>query len=391
MIIFLILYILYGMGHLYLFLKLKTAFLIESTVSILLILFLLFMMTLSPFFVHLYGIRGPGNRVRTFAYIGYIWLSMLLIFCAISVPIDVYNYALKFSGFIFQKDLSRILSPPAFSLLIPALLSVALTIYGYFEAKGLNVRRLTVETSKLPEGTKKLTIAHMSDLHLGIILRDGKLNQVLKVIESARPDLIVSTGDLLDAEVNHVDYLSENLKKVYAPLGKFAVTGNHEFYGGIKHAENFIKASGFTLLRGEGITVQNLINIAGVDDPTGKHYKLSGSGIYRPEKRIFSQLSHALFTILLKHRPSIDKDALGLFDLQLSGHAHKGQFFFIRLITKLFYRPDAGYAQLQNGSAIYVSSGAGTAGPPVRLFSPPEITIIEVVSTNGMQKNANIN
>jgi len=386
MVIFLIFYTVYGIGHLYLFLKLESTFLFNYTEITILVAFLLFMMTLSPFFVHLYSVRGPANRVRTFAYIGYMWLAGLLIFCTVAVPIDVYNLSVQAGGLLLQKDLDGIKISSLKAFLVPFIHSIALTTYGYFKAKTLPVERLTVETSKFPDGVNKLKIAHVSDLHLGMINREEKLNKVLKVIESEMPDLIVSTGDLLDAEVNHIDYLTERLGRVSARLGKFAVTGNHEFYGGIKHSIEFLEGAGFTVLRGEGVKVEDVINIAGVDDPTGRHSKLLGSGIYRlgneayrPEKEILSKLPSHVFTLLLKHRPSIDKSTLGLFDLQLSGHAHKGQIFPVGIVTRLIYHTHAGYSKLSNGSAIYVSRGAGTAGPPVRLLAPPEITIIEIV------------
>ena len=87
------------------------------------------------------------------------------------------------------------------------------------------------------------------------------------------------------------------------------------------------------------------------------------------------------FTILLKHRPVVDKNAHGLFDLQLSGHAHKGQIFPFSLLTWLYYRHTlhAGTLRLVDDSYLYVSRGAGTWGPPIRFLSPPEVTVIELV------------
>ncbi|MCX5718823.1 MAG: metallophosphoesterase, partial [Nitrospirae bacterium] len=81
------------------------------------------------------------------------------------------------------------------------------------------------------------------------------------------------------------------------------------------------------------------------------------------------------------HRPIVDKDALGLFDLQLSGHVHKGQIFPFSLITRLYYRytTDSGKLRLLDNSYLYVSRGSGTWGPPIRFLSPPEVTVIELV------------
>ena len=124
------------------------------------------------------------------------------------------------------------------------------------------------------------------------------------------------------------------------------------------------------------MNVSGLVNIAGVDD----HAERS-QGLVREvsERELLSRLDREKFTILLKHRPSVDKDAIGLFDLQLSGHTHKGQIFPFSLITKLAFSADAGLFSLQKNSYLYVSRGAGTWGPPIRFLSPPEVTVIELV------------
>ena len=139
---------------------------------------------------------------------------------------------------------------------------------------------------------------------------------------------------------------------------------------------DFTEKAGFTILRGEGLTIAGLFNIAGVDDPAGKNY-----GLFREveEKELLSGLPTGKFTLFLKHRPFLDRNAIGLFDLQLSGHTHKGQIFPLGLITRLFYPADSGYLALQNNSHLYVSRGSGTWGPPIRFLSPPEVTVIEIL------------
>lgn len=381
--IFIFFYTIYGAAHFYAFLKIKSVFHISTLQGVFLGLFLLFM-TFSPSIIHSYSLRNSETLPRVFAYFGYIWMALLVFFISTSVIFDLYNLIVRLSGFILQKDLNRIVISPILAFFIPVFLSIGFNIYGYFEAKDLQVERLAVETTKLPEGVNKLTIVQISDLHLGTFIRGKALNKVIKEIENVKPDIIVSTGDFLNAEVNHIDYLAGELKKVRTKLGKFAVTGNHEFYAGITNSLEFMQAAGFTILRGEGITVKNLINIAGVDDPTWESMNPSGT---TPEKEILSKLPSDIFTLLLKHRPDIDKKSLGFFDLQLSGHTHKGQIFPINLATMFLYQPHAGYKDLPKGSAIYVSRGAGTAGPPVRFLSPPEVTIIEIVSIKETQKS----
>jgi len=165
------------------------------------------------------------------------------------------------------------------------------------------------------------------------------------------------------------------LQEVDARYGKFAITGNHEYYAGLDKALAFTRACGFTLLRGAAVS-SGVINIAGVNDPTGVQMKLE-----KPvsEKALLASLPRHKFTLFLKHRPVFSKEAAGLFDLQLSGHTHKGQIWPFTYLSALTYPLNAGRFDRADGSILYVSRGTGTWGPPIRFLSPPEVTVIELV------------
>jgi predicted MPP superfamily phosphohydrolase len=124
--------------------------------------------------------------------------------------------------------------------------------------------------------------------------------------------------------------------------------------------------------------VAGLLNIVGVDDPAAKRF---GIDTNPSEAEILGKFSDDKLTILLKHRPMISEKSKGLFDLQLSGHLHKGQVFPFSLITSLLFPYHNGLFKLEGHSYIYVSRGTGTWGPPVRFLSPPEITVIEFQRT----------
>ena len=166
------------------------------------------------------------------------------------------------------------------------------------------------------------------------------------------------------------------LEKTATKYGKFAITGNHEFYAGLSHSIGFTEKAGFTILRGRGLNVSGLLNIAGVDDIAGKPYGLMKQV---SEKAMLSKLPRNQFILFLKHRPVMGKEARGLFDLQLSGHTHKGQIFPFTLITKLSYPNQAGLLTLAKNTHLYVSRGTGTWGPPIRFLAAPEVTIIDLV------------
>ena len=382
MLIFLFFHGTYALAHLYLFFKIKNVFPLGTAGNVLLGLFLLYL-ALSPIITYIFTLRESKAYIRFFAFLGYIWMGFLILFFSSSVLLDLYHLGIRVSSFMLHKDLSKAILSPFHAFLLPLFLSICLTIYGYFAARNLRVRRLTVRTSKFPEGTDKITIAHISDVHLGIMVRDKILDKLIKKISYENPDLIVSTGDLIDGGLEQIHYLLEKLRSINARLGKFAVTGNHEFYSGIKTSQKFLEDAGFTVLRGYGVTVNSIINIAGIDDTEGKISKTNKNTNLESESKILSKLPSDIFTLFLKHKPYVSQGTLGLFDLQLSGHTHKGQIFPINLAVRLFLYPHSSYKKLSKGSAINVSGGVGTAGPPVRLFSPPEIIFIDVVSDKG--------
>jgi hypothetical protein len=122
--------------------------------------------------------------------------------------------------------------------------------------------------------------------------------------------------------------------------------------------------------------VEGLISIAGVDDPAVISSGLAGKVA---EKELLSGLPGDKFTLFLKHRYEVEKEAVGLFDLQLSGHGHKGQIFPFMLVVRLATPYIAGLYDLSLGSLLYVSRGSGTWGPPIRFLAPPEVTVIDLV------------
>jgi hypothetical protein len=171
-------------------------------------------------------------------------------------------------------------------------------------------------------------------------------------------------------------------RSIPAPLGKYAVTGNHEFYAGIGSALAFTRRAGFTVLRGEMVVVEKVLRIAGVDDPTGEALDSDP----RPsEAEILGGAASSLFTLLLKHRPVVSAEARSRIDLQLSGHTHRGQLFPFRLLVRFSYPFLAGLYTFEEGGALYVSRGTGTWGPRMRFLSPPEITVIDIERATARQ------
>lgn len=366
----------YSAMHAYAFFKAKAGLAFSSGFALCLIVFMAFMIT-APFAIRMSAKAGYETFAQAMSYIGYTWLVLLFMFVSVSLVLDLYRLSVFLSERIVHRDFSYISIPARFAFYISMIISVIIITYGYFEAKNIRVEKIIIKSSKLPLKTGTLRIVQISDMHLGLIIKEQRLNAVIQKVKDTDPDIFISTGDLVDGYMPKENNLENMLAEINPRYGKFAVTGNHEFYAGIKKAIDFTERAGFKVLRDEAVNVAGIINIAGIDDPTGKTFGLRKN---TNEKELLLNLPSENFTLLLKHRPLVDKNAIGLFDLQLSGHVHKGQIFPFTIITWLYYPVNAGFKNLQDNSSLYVSRGTGTWGPPIRFLAPPEITVIEIVS-----------
>lgn len=367
--------IVYSLMHAYVIFKTRSSFNLKSRSTALLIIFSLIMITM-PVFLRLSDSARLYLPTEKLFYIFFLWMGFIFLFCCLLLISDIYRSILRAWKYLTKKNIDHLILKSRNVFIVTFVLAILLVLYGLFEANNIKIERITLSTPKLPESTNKVRIVQISDVHIGPIIREKRLERIADIIKRLEPDILVATGDIVDGQINNHPHLIKPLQEIKTRYGKYAVAGNHEFYVGIGQSIDYLQKAGFIVLRGEAVTAAGLINIAGVDDPAIKYY--SNSKI-TTEKEVLSRLSSDKFTILLKHRPYITADYIGLFDLQLSGHAHKGQIFPINLITMLYYDVHAGLAKLPNNSYLYVSRGAGTSGPPIRILSPPEIAVIDII------------
>ena len=381
--------LLYSSLHLYLFLKIKGAFALGMGMALVIVVFMVVMVA-APILVHVLERYRWEAFARLFSYVGYSWLGLIFLFCSCALIVDFYRLLIFAAGGLLRTDLSTITLSTRLAFFIPALVSMSIFTYGLFEAGAIRLEQVTITTPKVPREMGTFTICQISDVHLGLIVREERLTKIINLIKQARPDVLVSTGDLVDGQIDDMGGLARLLQAINPPYGKFAITGNHEFYAGLNQALRFTGQSGFTVLRGEAKAVAGFMTIAGVDDPAGKAFGLVP---VPSEQALLAAVPRGRFTLLLKHRPVVDKKAENLFDLQLSGHTHKGQIFPFSLFVKLStigsrtnFSSEAGLVHLGQrrqgrfrDSLLYVSRGTGTWGPPIRFLARPEVTIIKLV------------
>ncbi|WP_223700424.1 metallophosphoesterase [Sutcliffiella deserti] len=247
----------------------------------------------------------------------------------------------------------------------------------YIEPKQIKKETHTITNSKIPEGFTGLKIVQFSDTHVGHYFEQEDLERVVKMINEEKPDVVFFTGDLMDDPLIYKNPhdLIPILSNIQAPLGKFAIFGNHDHGGyGTETYDEIMVAAQFRMLKNESTFIElkdkSKIYIAGVDDLM----------LGRPDfRQTLNGIPEDSFTILLSHEPDAAKEISEEFNasFQLSGHSHGGQVqlpFIGPLITPpLGSKYYEGFYQF-NELTLFVNRGLGTTRKPLRFMAPPEIT-----------------
>jgi predicted MPP superfamily phosphohydrolase len=332
--------------------------------------------------------RLHGNLItRTFHTLSSFWLGLalhLMLFLAL--------------GWVVY-GVSRLVRRP---LGVPAVLSVAAalallaSLYGLWNAKHPVVQSLEVEMGDLPGSWEGRTVVQLSDVHLGNVHGKGFLKHVIEMVNALDPEVVFITGDLFNGSCSDFHRFKDLLDSLSARRGVFFVTGNHEGYLGLVAPVAFLKQTKIRILEDECIEIDGL-QVVGVSFPWFSRKRPSvspfeGGGCYRPEKP----------SILLYHTPTNVRESYGDrstqqvrsyfapdttfdfaaemgVDLQLSGHTHRGQMFPFGLLTRVL---DRGLHRI-GSFTLYVSSGTGTWGPPVRTRSRSEVVAIKLKRREG--------
>jgi predicted MPP superfamily phosphohydrolase len=361
----------YGGVNAYLWLKVRQALRPAGPWNLVLVLFVV-VMVLGPLIAARLDRGGVTWAARPAALAAYVWMAWSFWFLVLGLLGDGWNLLARVAARGWAGAAGLVITPRGGLIMIAVLILLA-TAWGLREAADLRLERVTVRTPRLAPGSPPIRIAQISDLHLDLLVNETRLGQVIGLIEEGRPDLVVSTGDILDGSAVRQGVLAGLLAAVNPPLGKIAVTGNHEFYAGPALSFGFLESAGFRVLRDERVDLPGGLVVSGVDDPA---FRRRGDDGGAAEEQALPPDGAAGFRLLLKHRPAARSESLGRFDLQLSGHTHRGQIFPFGFITRLQYPFLAGLFDLGNGSSLRVSRGTGTWGPPLRVLAPPEVTLL---------------
>jgi predicted MPP superfamily phosphohydrolase len=261
---------------------------------------------------------------------------------------------------------------------VAALAAVAVGVLAAL--RGPYVRRVDVPVADLAPDLHGLRIVQISDLHVGPTMRRAYVQRVVDMTRALSPDLIALTGDIVDGSVRRLAAQVAPLATLAESGRAFFVLGNHDYYSGAAPWTAHFEAMGFRVLRNAHATVTRgaaRLLIGGVIDFAARMSDRDARP--RPDLAIDGGAG-AAFRLLLAHNPKIAPVAEQAgFDLQLSGHTHGGQFFPWTLVIHLVHGPHVAGLSRRGRLWVYVSAGTGTWGPPVRVGTRPELTLLRLV------------
>lgn len=238
---------------------------------------------------------------------------------------------------------------------------IILTAYALVHSLQITIKTVEIASPEIKHETK---IAHLTDLHLGLVHGKGFLAKVVEKTNALNPDIVVITGDLIDSEIITIETL-RGLNDLKAPT--YFVIGNHEIYANLENILAMLKETKVKVLLDEKVLIDDieLIGLKNAD----YHEEVLAENILKG-----ISAAEGVFTVLLSHQPMpliYDEN----INLQLAGHTHGGQIFPFNFFVRLFYSPTKGLHQ-EGNQYLYVSQGTGTWGPPMRFGSQNEIALI---------------
>jgi uncharacterized protein len=333
---------------------------------------LLFTFLFSLFFIRMIYGRGSFSPSALFLNeLAFTWLIVVIYLALIALFVDLVRLANLAGGFFLSFISDNPLKWARITGMTSMLIVAGLLLYGSYSFNNPRITSYTVELDKsLPNGG--LTLALVSDIHLGYSINETHLEKYTDLINSLDADLVFITGDIADRTLAPLERwrAGEHFASIKFKYGVYAVSGNHEFYGGEREEiYEYLRSHGVNLLLDTVVNVAG-VNIAGRDDITNKGRK--------PLSEILHPTDNLTPLILLDHQPyNLEEAVMNNVDLQLSGHTHNGQFWPGNLIVSWMY--ELSYGFMKNGNTNFiVTSGAGLWGPKFRIGTISEVVKIEL-------------
>ncbi|HYX38563.1 MAG TPA: metallophosphoesterase [Oligoflexus sp.] len=311
---------------------------------------------------------GRDDFVQGLAYMCMGWLNFLLFLTLFRDIIWLLTVA-----FIPNTWAQWLIDPGSQIVVLGSFLALGLGML--IAWRGPRVVEVTVPIQDLDPALEGYRIAQISDLHVSFMIRRRYVQSVVNKVNTLGADMVVLTGDIVDGSVARLKSYVEPLATLQPAAHRYFILGNHEYYAGVRSWVDHFRSLGLTVLLNEYRTIHHkgsTLHLGGVVDPAGT---ASGEGP-KPE----NALGPGGLRILLAHNPKLAPHAAPLgFDLMLSGHTHAGQFYPWNIAVRLVHAPHVVGLSREGKMWVYVNPGTGSWGPPIRLGTQPELTVIHLV------------
>jgi len=340
---------------------------------------ILFILTASLFVAGKFLERNHSGILSDILNIlGGFWLAYMLYAFLLYLVSDVGIISGKAAGLIHDVQSGTI---NRWRFIAVNVLTVTIVVAGFLNALTPVVRHYEIPVAKPLPGNGELKIVAVSDIHLGSTIRRRSMRKLQSIIDSVKPDMVLLLGDIIDGEIGPVlrDDLLSTFRCPPCVEGTYAITGNHEYIGGIERTASYIREKGIPLLMDEAITTPSGITIIGRKDRDSFRY----TGKMRSSlEELTKDIDHSGLVILMDHQPlKLEESAAAGIDIHLSGHTHNGQIWPLSILISHMFEVPYGHAVI-GGTNVIVSSGYGLWGPRVRVGSRSEVVLITIKQEN---------
>ncbi len=308
-------------------------------------------------YLYHHGMPRIGTMLE---YGGGVWMGTLVLLLSALGIVDL----VTLFGFVLKPWVVQMRTA---AICVALLLAVVAWIGGIVRPRTVE---LEVELPNLPASADGLVVAHLTDLHLGALIGERRLQSVVEQIDGMNPDVVVVTGDLVDGDAGTVENMVPVLKTLTAPRGVYSILGNHEMYAGPERCRDLMRDFRFRGPRREAAEIMPGLWIAGVPD-SGRGP--GTDGLEGALETALGEVGEGEAVVFLQHAPGNEEaTAASGVGLMLNGHTHGGQIWPFHYMVLRAYPHISGVHMVDDMTQV-ISRGAGRWGAPMRLFAPSEI------------------